>query len=210
MISKSGAATPAARSQSSSDDEESSLVDVPATTSQAYSRSTTYCAACRTRDSKVWWKAPKGLASNILCDACGINWRKYADLNARPNTREESALNSAAANVTSASAIVIPKPKAPEKREGTPLTAPVTKKTKYTEDFASVKYRCSACYHPAYYPRACKCKVCGLEFHTGACGAVLESPNNPKDWTCDLCQNEKTPEHSLVLTILHLRIVDMC
>jgi len=39
------------------------------------------CGACRTRESKVWWKAPKGLATNILCDTCGSNWRKYADLN---------------------------------------------------------------------------------------------------------------------------------
>ena len=47
------------------------------------------CGACRTRDSKVWWKAPKGLSTNILCERCGPNWRRYADLNVRP-VREES------------------------------------------------------------------------------------------------------------------------
>ena len=73
------------------------------------------CGACRTRDSKVWWKAPKGLATDILCDTCGISWRKYADLNVRP-LREES-LPSA-------------KAKAGEKREGTPLQPPGPKRTR--------------------------------------------------------------------------------
>ncbi|KAJ7224075.1 PHD-zinc-finger like domain-containing protein [Mycena pura] len=42
------------------------------------------CGACRTRESKTWWKAPKGLSTSILCDTCGTNWRKYADLNNGP------------------------------------------------------------------------------------------------------------------------------
>ena len=46
------------------------------------------CGACRTRESETWWKAPKGLPTNVLCDHCGLSWRKYADLNVRP-IREE-------------------------------------------------------------------------------------------------------------------------
>ena len=72
------------------------------------------CGACRTRESKVWWKAPKGLSTNILCDNCGLNWRKYADLNVRP-VRDESVFN---------------KIKAIEKREGTPLGGPAAKRAK--------------------------------------------------------------------------------
>jgi hypothetical protein len=80
------------------------------------------CGACRTRESKVWWKAPKGLATNILCDNCGLNWRKYADLNVRP-MREESMPSA--------------KIKAIEKREGTPLGGPA-KRAKVTKPRGSV------------------------------------------------------------------------
>lgn len=63
-----------------------------------------------------WWKAPKGLSSSILCDDCGISWRKYADFT-KPVIREESVPASA-------------KGKAPEKREGTPLNGPSAKRSK--------------------------------------------------------------------------------
>jgi len=85
------------------------------------------CGACRTRESKVWWKAPKGLATDTLCDACGVSWRKYADLNVRP-LREESLSSG--------------KAKSSEKREGTPLTGPSTKRARvcfvdvFAENFA--------------------------------------------------------------------------
>jgi hypothetical protein len=115
---------------SHSDEEESSIVDVP--TSAA--RSTTYCAACRTRESRQWWKAPKGLASAILCDSCGLNWRKYADLSARPTTREETSI------VNGTSSAVGAKTRSGEKREGTPLTAPTAKR-------ARVRYHPWVCVH---------------------------------------------------------------
>lgn len=73
------------------------------------------CGACRTRDTKLWWKAPKGLATPVLCDACGISWRKYADLNHLRPIREEAA--------------AIKQGKA-EKREGTPLAGSNTKRVK--------------------------------------------------------------------------------
>jgi len=57
-------------------DDDSSIIAQPSRTPS--------CGACRTRESKIWWKAPKGLSTNILCDICGTNWRKYADLNVRP------------------------------------------------------------------------------------------------------------------------------
>lgn len=84
-------------------DDDSSIIAQPSKTPS--------CGACRTRESKTWWKAPKGLSTNILCDTCGSNWRKYADLNVRP-LREES----------------VPTTKAREKREGTPLAGPSTKR----------------------------------------------------------------------------------
>ena len=88
-----------------SDDE--SVINVP-------TRHSVYCAACRSRESKAWWKAPKGPPTNVLCDSCGLNWRKYADLNARPITREEPSVQK----------------KAVEKREGTPIAPPAAKRIK--------------------------------------------------------------------------------
>ncbi len=86
-------------------DDESSIIAQPSKTPT--------CGACRTRESKMWWKAPKGLPSNILCDTCGTNWRKYADLNVRP-VREET----------------LPSAKTRDKRDGTPLTASTAKRAR--------------------------------------------------------------------------------
>ena len=87
-------------------DDEGSIVKQP--------RSNVLCASCKTRESVQWWKAPKGLSSSILCDDCGLNWRKYADFT-KPVVREGS----------------LPvKGKAVEKREGTPLNGPTAKRAK--------------------------------------------------------------------------------
>jgi len=67
------------------------------------------------RDTKLWWKAPKGLPTPVLCDACGISWRKYADLNHLRPIREEAA--------------AVKQGKA-EKREGTPLAGSNPKRVK--------------------------------------------------------------------------------
>ena len=72
------------------------------------------CGACRTRESETWWKAPKGLASSVLCDNCGLSWRKYADLNVRP-FREETIQKKA------------------EKREGTPVNGNATKRARVSD-----------------------------------------------------------------------------
>ena len=81
-------------------------------------RSNVVCASCKTRESPQWWKAPKGLSSTILCDDCGISWRKYADFT-KPVIREESVPASTKSK-TSVS----------EKREGTPLSGPNAKRSK--------------------------------------------------------------------------------
>lgn len=95
-IAQSTPSSPANGAAADAASDEESVVNVPTTKTSGHARSSTFCAACRSRDSKRWWKAPKGLSSDILCDDCGMNWRKYADLNARPTTREETALNAAA------------------------------------------------------------------------------------------------------------------
>lgn len=94
-------------------DEEGSTIDAP-------TKAQTSCGACRTRQSDIWWKAPKGLPTSILCDNCGQNWRKYADLNVRPVREDVPVAPQGKAKSLERGA---------EKREGTPLsTAPAAKR----------------------------------------------------------------------------------
>jgi hypothetical protein len=112
-----GQAKPVAR-QPSASEEEKSIVNVKTDGRNATMYST--CAACRTRVSTVWWKAPKGLLTAVLCDDCGVHWRKYGDLNLK--IPKEDTLPSAKQRMAIA-----------EKREGTPLTGPAPKKMKVRE-----------------------------------------------------------------------------
>ncbi|KZP17574.1 hypothetical protein FIBSPDRAFT_957028 [Athelia psychrophila] len=143
------------------------------------------CAACRAKESKTWWKAPKGLTTNILCDNCGLNWRKYADLNVRPQ-REESLPNGKA------------------KREGTPLAASATKRSKTISSSLqstpppsnAPQIRCQACSKNGPLGKVLECKQCHFKIHAAAAGAVVE-PSAVESWVCDLCQNEDSLEASL-------------
>ncbi|TFK39718.1 hypothetical protein BDQ12DRAFT_697826 [Crucibulum laeve] len=149
------------------------------------------CGACRTRESKVWWKAPKGLPTTILCETCGSNWRKYADLNVRP-LREES----------------LPATKSrggAEKREGTPLSAPTTKRARTTASAQSTpppptstapQIRCLACTKNGPLGKVLKCKKCQMKIHAGSIGAIVD-PAQVENWTCELCENEETLEASI-------------
>ena len=172
------------------------------------------CGACRTRESETWWKAPKGLPTNVLCDHCGLSWRKYADLNVRP-IREEP----------------VPKAKPGDKREGTPLNGPTTKRAKVSVDApdpclhkvvaahhvapftqtassqstpppppaapAVPQLRCVACQRNGPVGKVLRCKQCQFRVHAGACGATPD-PATSDSWVCDLCYNEKNLEASLV------------
>ncbi|PPQ98048.1 hypothetical protein CVT26_003043 [Gymnopilus dilepis] len=171
-----------------SKDDESSIIAQPSKTPS--------CAACRTRESKTWWKAPKGLPTNILCDTCGTNWRKYADLNVRP-LREES----------------VPLTKTREKREGTPLAGPSTKRARTSTSVQSTppptisilpQNRCLACMKHGPLGKVLKCKQCQFRVHAGiesadaigSIGAVVD-PANVDSWMCELCENEETLEASV-------------
>lgn len=93
------------RSRSPSSDDESSVYgfggDVPRQV----------CGACRAKDSAVWWKAPRGLPTEVMCDQCGISWRKYGDI--RSGRVEEAKKGNGA-----------------DKRENTPQKEPPVKRTK--------------------------------------------------------------------------------
>ncbi|KAH7914580.1 hypothetical protein BJ138DRAFT_1143440 [Hygrophoropsis aurantiaca] len=174
---------PAAMEDISPSDDEGSVVRELAKTNNS-------CGACRIRESTTWWKAPKGLATEILCDSCGMNWRKYADLNVRP-VREEVILNG--------------KAKVSEKREGTPLNGPSAKRLKTSVAStitpppnipAAPQLRCLACRKSGPAGKVLKCSRCQFCVHAGSCGVVVDK-NAVETWMCDLCQNEKTMEASL-------------
>ncbi|KAF7370427.1 Lid2 complex component snt2 [Mycena sanguinolenta] len=168
-------------------DDEGSIISHPSKTAT--------CGACRTRESRTWWKAPKGLSTSILCDTCGTNWRKYADLNVRP-IREESV------PATKKSTEKAPER---EKREGTPLAGPVTKRARTSTSAQSTpppvastapQLRCMACLKNGPLGKVLKCKRCEFRVHAGACGAIVP-PESVDDWICEICQNEETQEASL-------------
>ncbi|KAL1941284.1 hypothetical protein VTO73DRAFT_7496 [Trametes versicolor] len=143
------------------------------------------CGACRTRESDVWWKAPKGLPTSVLCDNCGLSWRKYADLNVRP-MREETLV----------------KAKPGDKREGTPLNGPLSKRAKTSSSQSSPppvvpQLRCVACQRNGPTGKVLRCKQCQFRVHAGACGVSLDQATIDS-WVCDLCQNEKSLEASLI------------
>lgn len=167
------------------------------------------CGACRTRDSKVWWKAPKGLPSNVLCEQCGSNWRRYADLNVRP-LRDDSVPST--------------KSKAIEKREGTPLAGPSVKRPRVSlivgesdpqaasasprtsasrrstppplPVAAAPHVKCLACSEMGPLGKVLKCKICKFKAHAGVLGAIVD-PARVDDWVCELCDNKETLEAAI-------------
>jgi GATA zinc finger len=202
-----------------SSDDEGSIVKQP--------RSNVVCASCKTRESEQWWKAPKGLSSHILCDECGITWRKYADFT-KPPIREGS--------------LPVAKGKGVEKREGTPLNGPNPKRAKvsimplfllglkkhffdfektdadYPSSIVNLSTTASMfCLQPSWtcweslemsdvrisgtcrYTRFALLMQAmdSVSLPTGSCGVVLES-KRPEAWVCDLCQNEETQDASIV------------
>jgi hypothetical protein len=55
----------------------------------------------------------------VLCDTCGVNWRKYADINVRPVREESVGMGKGEVG----------------KRGGTPLVGPATKRARVSVDF---------------------------------------------------------------------------
>ncbi|CAE6484289.1 unnamed protein product [Rhizoctonia solani] len=184
------------RSRSPSSDDESSVYgfggDVPRQV----------CGACRSKESAVWWKAPRGLPTEVMCDQCGISWRKYGDI--RSGRIEEPKKGNGV-----------------DKRENTPQ--PPVKRTKviplnlglitlHIEEF--FRFQCLAA-HPRLPRRgntsvvAAKkaalwvgwCNVRNVAFKFTQVGisvyGVTEEEAATETWLCELCQNEKSQESSL-------------
>lgn len=202
-----------------SEDDEGSIVS-------ELTKSNNNCGACRTRESETWWKAPKGLVTNVLCDNCGISWRKYADLNIRP-MREDA----------------VTKSKLAEKREGTPLAQTVAKRPRVGISLFALPLPPPDCSFRRPYRRPHRRHLLCLRYDAqpvtktdllarsfavvnanfactqvrslseresersricvGAYGATVD-PSSSESWTCELCLNEKNLEASLVRSETHV------
>lgn len=179
------AARPPSRVSKAQSEEDASIV-------KEVSKNNSSCGACRTRESDIWWKAPKGLSTTVLCDNCGISWRKYADLNVRP-FREEAVAKAKPTN---------------DKREGTPMNGPTAKRQRTSTTSTTVttppppvvtipQLRCQACRRSGPAGKVLKCQRCSFCVHPGSYGVILDQTQPAESWLCDLCQNEKTQESSL-------------
>ncbi|KAF8596772.1 hypothetical protein BDV93DRAFT_527878 [Ceratobasidium sp. AG-I] len=164
------------RSRSPSSDEESSVYgfggDVPRQV----------CGACRTKESAVWWKAPRGLPTEVMCDQCGISWRKYGDI--RSGRIEETK-----------------KGNGQEKRENTPQPPVKRPKTSVSRGpspppVARVQHVCCCCKKSGPLGRVVQCSQCAVTVHAATYG-VTDEEAAAETWMCELCQNEKSQESSL-------------
>ncbi|KAJ1306572.1 hypothetical protein OPQ81_007573 [Rhizoctonia solani] len=163
------------RSRSPSSDDESSVYgfggDVPRQV----------CGACRSKESAVWWKAPRGLPTEVMCDQCGISWRKYGDI--RSGRIEEPKKGNGI-----------------DKRENTPQ--PPVKRTKVSMSRgpspppAPRQHVCCCCKKSGPAGRVVQCAQCGVQVHAAVYG-VTEEEAAAETWLCELCQNEKSQESSL-------------
>ncbi|CAE6467003.1 unnamed protein product [Rhizoctonia solani] len=176
------------RSRSPSSDDESSVYgfggDVPRQV----------CGACRSKESAVWWKAPRGLPTEVMCDQCGISWRKYGDI--RSGRIEEPKKSNGI-----------------DKRENTPQ--PALKRTKVSISRGPSppppprQHICCCCKKSGPVGRVVQCAQCGVQVHAAVYG-VTEEEAAAETWLCELCQNEKSQESSLVTRLAILASYGHC
>ncbi|CAE6428957.1 unnamed protein product [Rhizoctonia solani] len=124
------------------------------------------CGACRSKESAVWWKAPRGLPTEVMCDQCGISWRKYGDI--RSGRIEEPKKGNGV-----------------DKRENTPQ--PPVKRTKVSMSRgpspppAPRQHVCCCCKKSGPVGRVVQCAQCGVQVHAAVYG-VTEEEASAETW----------------------------
>ncbi|KAF8748005.1 PHD-like zinc-binding domain [Rhizoctonia solani] len=138
------------------------------------------CGACRSKESAVWWKAPRGLPTEVMCDQCGISWRKYGDI--RSGRIEEPKKSNGI-----------------DKRENTPQ--PPVKRTK-----VSMSRGPSPPLAPRQHICCCCKKVDRLGGWCSARNAVSKSMQNPNCLLCPRTSNDnlQSKQSAVASTILRL------
>lgn len=138
------------------------------------------CAACSTRISNVWWKCPRTVQGNAMCESCGSNYRKYGvisfvkadDAKLRPDKKEPRTAGGRRKGGDSLSGTATPVP------TGVPRLPP-----------------CSCCKRMEPKASMARCKTCTFSVHAGCYGIPLESLG--PGWECELCANEREEEANL-------------
>lgn len=135
------------------------------------------CAVCWTRISNVWWKCPRSVTGNAMCETCGSNYRKYGVLSApkaedakRDYRKEPKSRRGAKADSASGTSTPVP--------QGPPKLPP-----------------CSLCRRMEPKASMARCKTCTFSAHAGCYGIKPEDLG--AEWECELCANVTNEENNL-------------
>lgn len=135
------------------------------------------CAACSTRTSNVWWKCPRTVQGNAMCESCGSNYRKYGVISfakaedaKRPEKKELKGRRGVKGDTASGASTPVP------------MSAPKLPP-------------CACCRKMEPKAQMARCKTCTFSAHAGCYGIAPQSmgPN----WECELCANISTEESNL-------------
>jgi hypothetical protein len=76
-------------------------------------------------------------------------------------------------------------------------SAPVSRRSTPPQVTSGPQLECVACRRLGPVGQVLQCTNCKVQIHAGACGAVVKL-SEIETWTCEICNNEKTEEASLV------------
>ncbi|WWC59192.1 uncharacterized protein I303_101741 [Kwoniella dejecticola CBS 10117] len=138
-------------------------------------KETLKCAACSTRISTVWWRCPRTVQGEAMCEDCGSNYRKYGVI---------SFVKSEDSKKEPKKDTIAKKAKGDASGTATPVPPPPPKLPP-----------CANCKKMEPKSMMARCKNCTYSVHSGCYG--IPSQDMGPDWECDLCVNAKTEENHL-------------
>ncbi|OCF76650.1 hypothetical protein I204_02349 [Kwoniella mangroviensis CBS 8886] len=133
------------------------------------------CAACSTRLSQVWWRCPRTVQGDAMCEDCGSNYRKYGVISfvksedSKKEKQKEATLKKSKGDASGTATPVPPPP---------PKLPP-----------------CANCRKMEPKAMMARCKNCTYSVHAGCYG--IPSQDMGSNWECDLCINSKSEERHL-------------
>ncbi|WRT65032.1 uncharacterized protein IL334_001974 [Kwoniella shivajii] len=133
------------------------------------------CAACSTKISGVWWRCPRTVQGEAMCEDCGSNYRKYGVI---------SFVKSEDSKKTDKKEVTTKKAKGEISGTTTPVPPPPPKLPP-----------CASCKKMEPKSMMARCKNCTYSVHAGCYG--IPSQDMGPAWECDLCINAKSEENNL-------------
>ncbi|ORX34360.1 hypothetical protein BD324DRAFT_635569 [Kockovaella imperatae] len=125
------------------------------------------CAACSTKISSAWWRCPRTVPGNAMCEDCGSNYRKYGVISFVKaddvKKSDKDKLKKKVDGVSGASTPVPPAPKLPP---------------------------CASCRRMEPKSNMARCKICTYSVHSGCYGIAPQDIG--LEWVCELCHNVET------------------